>query len=132
MTTKVARIRLETNAPNRAWSLGNKNPVHPNSCPSPATTKNTMNIGNMLDVSFRLLMDTGLPLNNGLNKEPKSMAGTRNRIAKSQNLIPTRQVNTRFSNNFNPIFPSNIAVMIIPAIEAERTEDNASSAGITP
>ena len=86
----------------------------------------------MLNVSLRLLKETGLPLKNGLNNEPIRTAGTRNRIAKSQYPLPTRQINTRLSINFNPAFPSNIAVMITPAIEAERTEDNAKPWGINP
>ena len=85
-----------------------------------------MNIGKILNDSFRLLKETGLLLKNGLNIEPTSMAGTRNKTAKNQYPIPTRQIIIRLSSNFNPAFPSNNAVIIIPAIEAERTEDKGS------
>jgi hypothetical protein len=132
MTTKVARIRLENNALNRVWSLGNRNPVQPNSCPNPATMKNIINTGKILNSSFRSLMVTDSPLKIGLNNEPMSITGTMNKTAKIQYPIPTRQTSTRFSNFFTPAIPSNIAVMMIPEIGTERTEDNASSAGIIP
>jgi hypothetical protein len=57
------------------------------------------------------------------------MVGTRNKIAKIQYPIPTRQINSRLNINFKPTSPSTIAVIIIPAIEDEKTEANASSEG---
>mgnify|MGYP006864916452 CR=1 FL=1 len=89
-------------------------------------------MGKIPIVSFRSSKDMGSPSNNELNKEPKRITGTRNKTANNQYPIPTRQISSRDSNNFNPDFPSNMAVMIIPAPEAERTEDNAKAAGITP
>ena len=119
----------EVNALKRVCSLGMRKPVQPSSCPNPAMMKKLINIGRILKAGFILLKDITSPLKSGLAREPRSMVGTRNSVAKIQYPIPTRQINNRLNISFNPALPSTNAVMIIPAIEADRTEANASSGG---
>jgi hypothetical protein len=68
-------------------------------------------------------------MKSGFKSEPKEMAGTRNSIDKRQNPIPTRQIKSLLSIDFNQAFPSSTAIMTTPAIEAETAEDNARSVG---